>query len=1486
VSRPGGEADKFGNLYEGAWAIHHLLLVLAGRADALTLEDIGELGKGAEFTLLRYAETEVHQVKRQYRNANGWTPRTLEAEHILENAKHHVDRGRQFHFVSAIPAPKVAKLSDRARRSANLQSFVSTDWMTEGLRPDFTYLSGTVYASDEVAWKVLRSIWMHCQDEVGLRRMNDALAELLLEGAPPTLAALGLGDLAYRNQGVKLDTAAIESRLAEYGLRRAYRIGSATVTEAVAVTLDSWKASIERELLKPTIPRSEGRELAAALRAGSNQIVVIVGTAGAGKSAVLHQAVQELKTENWAVLGLRLDRLEAFASTAEIGQHLGLSMSPVAALAAVANERPSLLVIDQLDAVSLASGRMPLRFDAVADLIREAAAFPKMRVLLACRAFDVDNDHRIRQLVTDESVARLEVHRLSDDQISAAVQAMGLPANNLTTPQRSLLSLPLNLVLLSAIADQEDALAFTSATGLLNSYWERKRRDCANRCQPAPRFTPVIAALADAMSARQQLTTSVSVLDEGDLGTDAEVLASEHVLVRDGQRYAFFHEAFFDYAFARLWVNRDQSLVEFLLGDEQELFRRAQVRQILLYLRDDDPARFVREAEAVLAHPKVRFHIKAVVLALLRSLPDPSTADWQMIQRLMGPEGPVATNLWLTVRTPPWFDRMDAEGAIAGWLATEDDAVRAQVMDVLLGAIKERPDRMAELIAPYAGTTAQYPNWLAWITRFANVHESRALFELVLDAVRRGDYNDREQALWMAVFGLGEHQPTWAVELLRTWLADRTGGLDLDANDQVTALRVTEHSLVELARHAADQAPLQFCQALVPYMLRVMSLTEGDTTQRPVSDRHFSFRQQGSGPMPGLDDALLHEAATALRKLVEQESPEVQPILEQLARDQHDSAQWLLYEALRADGSRYADWSAELLLEGDHRFYSGYMSDSHWTARQLLQATSPHMSDEHFRRVEAAVMNLRPEWEGRKQAGWASFELLSAMAEARLSDAARRRLGELRRRFGQDQPPEPRDVVGGAIGSPIPETAVKRMNDDQWLRAMDKHRTDREDFETLKGGVHELSQLLATEAANDPTRFARLALRLTPDTPPEYGNAILQALGQTDEPVESALVFDAMRHIAAFSNAENDQWLGMPLRRQLVSEVPDDIIELILDRALHSPNPTGDVWSTQASSGQYFYNGDILSNGINTARGEAATILGDLIVHDADGHRTRLVAPSLGQLAGDPSVAVRSCVAHLLGACLRHANAEAIAAFEPLIQADDRLLATRYVMRLAIGIGMSKPHVVEPVIRRMLASADATVREAGGQLAAYAGLELGLAQLLTAARESTDASTRKGAADLCAQTLAHTTDAPTAAEALHQFIADREEDVRKAAAQVAGSLRNRELRPYSELLTALIASEAFTEALPQLLITLQAAPDRIDDIVLACARRFIDLYGEEAGDMSKAAAGEAREVVQLTLRAYAQASDRDMRRQVLDLIDGLLLINAIGALEAVDATER
>jgi hypothetical protein len=1482
--RAGGEADKFGNRYEGVWTVRHVLYVLAGWVDSITVEEPGEPGVGVEFTLRRGDRIEVHQSKRQHGSANGWTLRSLHGEGVLSVARAHVAAGREFHFISVIPAIDLEELADRARRSNDIETFVNKMLDGDKRRRDFDFLSSTAYGSAQVAWETLRGTFVRWPDEREVRDGNAALAGLLLEGAEsPLLAAVGLGDLVANNLALRLDKGAIERLLREYGLRPAQLVGRPPV-QAFVTALGTWQNSVRRELLRPTIPRSEASDIVDRLK-GGDRLVFAVGAAGGGKSAVLDQAVAQLEDEGWAALALRLDRIGPFSSAVELGQRLGLTVSPVTGLAAVAQDAPSLLVIDQLDAVSLLSGRMPETFDAVAEIIREASAFPNMRILLACRKFDVDNDHRIRALLEAANASRVEIPQLSDDQADAAVDAMGLTPANLNQRQRELLRSPLNLVLLSSIADQADALSFGTAKDLLDAYWDRKRRDCSQR-RPV-RFGEVIGVLADAMSARQRLAVPVSLLDERDLTNDADVLTSEHVLVRDRQQLAFFHEAFFDYAFARRWVSRGQTLAQFLLEGQQELFRRAQVRQVLTHLHDEEPERFVAEIETLLLDPTIRYHIKDVVLTILRTLSAPTAAEWAMVERVIASQPSFADRLWLSLRTVPWFERLDANGVITGWLAGEDEYYHSRALEVMAGAAKERPDRMAEVLAPYAGRAARFGDWLRWIVRFADLYNSRPLFDLVLDAVRRGDYDGLEHQLWLSVYGLGDHQPAWGVELLAAYLNDRPAAFSLAPGDRVSALLSTEHSAIKLASLGAANAPRVFCDLLLPYMLQVMKLTEHDAEKPPVLDRHFSHRSPVDH-IYELEDALLHGAATALRKVVEQDAGTARPILEGLAADPHDAAQWLLYEALEVAGEQYAEWAASVILEGEHRFFSGYLSNSVWTTRQLLQAITPHISAESFARLERAVLEFRPSWD-RRPAAWYPFNLLSAMEEARLSDAGRRRLGEMRRAFGMEQPTEPEGVEVGMVAPPIPQEAAQHMNDEQWLRAIAKHGTDRparEESDPFRGGALEQAQVLNAEAKADPSRFARLALRLTRETHHAYGEAILRALGETEEPIDLALVYDVIRHIGSFHNKEHDRWLGWPLRRHLDSDIPDDIVELVLDRALHSEDPREDLWSQGASGGRAYYGGDILGNGTNTGRGSSAEMLGDLVIRDPDGHRTALVAPHLSQLAEDSSVAVRACVGHLVAACLRHARAEAVEAFQRLIETDDRLLATPHVKNVIIYIGIGEPALIEPAVWRMMSSPHPEVQKAGGSLAAYAGLELGLEELLTAARRSQDAVVREGTAEMCAYRLQRTASAAAATDALQQFMNDDDEEVREAAAKVAAALRGQRLGPFEEILAALIRSPSFTHAAPQLVITLERAPDRVDSLILQSAQRLIEVNGVGISNLATRAAADARGIAELVLRAYAQADDAAARTSLLDIVDGLLLFGAFGVDELVAAAER
>lgn len=548
--------------------------------------------------------------------------------------------------------------------------------------------------------------------------------------------------------------------------------------------------------------------------------------------------------------------------------------------------------------------------------------------------------------------------------------------------------------------------------------------------------------------------------------------------------------------------------------------------------------------------------------------------------------------------------------------------------------------------------------------------------------MRRGVFDQFAHNLFMTTHGLGDERPEWAIELLKAWFVERDDAMELDADGKIAALDGRDHGTEEIISVAAAQAPGPFAEFAVPYLLDAMALTsEGD--RRPKRDRHFGFRVYNNRH-PDVDDALLYGARDALRALiVAGEHERVSPLLALLEADDHDAAQWLLYETMVVDGKAYVDRAVELLRDGDHRLLSGYTSDSYWSARELVIAIGPHLSDEQRGALEEVFIGFRPEFESRPF-GHGSFTMLSGLPEDQLSEEARGRLRELRRVFGE-KPDTPRGIEVGTITSPIPDSAAEKMNDEQWLRAIAKHGGEFRDWGRFTGGASELARVLEQQAKADPERFARLALKLDEKSHPAYLNAVLYAVRQVDD-VEPELVFDVMRHVASLGRSDHDRALPDALHRLLDADLPTDIVELVLDIARNSADPDHEAWQREAWGGDRYYNGDPFHNGMNTARGSAAITLGDLLIHDPDGSRTALIAPHFGELAADSSLAVRSCVAHVLAAGLRHARDEVAAAFPLLVDAPDDLLGTRLVEELVIYLGIADNALVTPVVERMMAS--------------------------------------------------------------------------------------------------------------------------------------------------------------------------------------------------------
>src|SRR4051794_9304044 len=156
------------------------------------------------------------------------------------------------------------------------------------------------------------------------------------------------------------------------------------------------------------LARPELETLRQRLRTDESRITMLLGPPGSGKSALLRELAESLRSDGVSVLAIKADSIPAETETPEaLRSWLGLPVSADACLSAMASTGPCVLIVDQLDALCEIVDIRTRRLDLLTRLVRQAAAHPAVRVVLSCREFESRHDARFERL--DAEPLRLDL---------------------------------------------------------------------------------------------------------------------------------------------------------------------------------------------------------------------------------------------------------------------------------------------------------------------------------------------------------------------------------------------------------------------------------------------------------------------------------------------------------------------------------------------------------------------------------------------------------------------------------------------------------------------------------------------------------------------------------------------------------------------------------------------------------------------------------------------------------------------------------------------------------------------------------------------------------------------------------------------------------------------------------------------------------------------------------------------------------------------
>ena len=631
-----------------------------------------------------------------------------------------------------------------------------------------------------------------------------------------------------------------------------------------------------------------------------------------------------------------------------------------------------------------------------------------------------------RTLVNDDLIAkRYSIDPFDEETVRTLVESLGIDPDELSQSQFRLLSLPIHLKLLAYIVSEAGVttLDFQTERELYDLFWREKQESMRSRMSDS-QIQTAIDRVVTVMAEREALFVPEQMLRSHE--EVVTLLISENILVKDGPRMSFFHDSFFDFMFAQWFIAEDLDLSEYILNQDQSLFMRSQVTQVLMHQRDISGGYFVRDLRGILTNDDIRTHLKTTVISLLGSIDTPTREEWRVVEPLLGTE--LSSHVWRMLhRSEGWFDLLHSLGHLRSWMSGDNPMFWNNAVALLQSIQNQRPNEVAELMTPYIGVSDYWDERLAQVIFISSLGATREYSEFVCKAVRSGALDrdllpsNNSVDLWFRIEGLVEQEPEWSCELIECCferLTEMAGQVEYSGSFVRTGYPMGRS--IQVMADAARAAPRDFVESLMPHLL--FMITPDETSLGNPNLRHMLWNHPTLRKKHRLDADLIAAMEVALCRLAEQEPDVFLLHAEKLRPSDFSIIHGMLVRAYAENGERLADEAVSYLLEDTARLASGENDEKYRLARNLIEFVSPHCSVQNYTDLEATILDFYPDYEldpvMEEHRGYAQGILLEGLDPDRISTQAVQRLRELRERFGEELSRESRQAVTGGFVEP------------------------------------------------------------------------------------------------------------------------------------------------------------------------------------------------------------------------------------------------------------------------------------------------------------------------------------------------------------------------------------------------------------------------------------------------------------------------------------
>lgn len=908
------------------------------------------------------------------------------------------------------------------------------------------------------------------------------------------------------------------------------------------------------------IERPEERKLHDFLTDEATRLVLLLGPAGCGKSALMARLATGLRSQGTTFLALKADTLSREVGTlAALQADLEMPEPLVACLERLADEGPVVLFVDQLDALcELMVTKHSARLSVLLNVIREVffLRHRNLKVIASTRTFEAKHDRRLRGLIdfaereeSREVVARVELGEVPWEAVEAILTRSGVATQGWPAELRRMLTTPQHLdVFLNFLKDAQDVSALTAYRPMLEEVWRRHIDDAEDS---ADRQNLVIALAEDLAEDEELWAPELRYASQWPHALKG--LKSSGFLCTEGSRavLGFRHQTLFDFARSKAFLRREDSLSNYVLGKQTSLFVRSILWSALGHLREVLPKRY-REEFQKLWGGVVRKHLRFLLMEFLgmQQAPMPEERDWLLpclddpalqakaMQSMAGSQG------WFGILEPELLPRMMAEG--------EANAGPRRML--LIAALPFAQASVVALIRRLWLPRQEMDSETLWTLRDAPAWDEATIS--VLETI----VGRRDVAAWLVediVGKIATADPTRAATFLKTSLEFAFAEMERAEKPEFSKLLKARDGYAIVKTAGAH--PVEFCQVLFPWFIRVV---DRDATYEWKGQRYLSIHSMIADD-DDEDDLrhcpLFHAVVEALSGYARSDAAGFLKDLQSWKGSDRMVVHRLLGRGLEIVAPDHPQDVLAYLLEDPRRLGIGTATNNQKTTRRIIQAVVPALSPREREQLEIAICSWeeypaeaeddevlkqqRQNWNEEKQLG-----LLNAFPEPSRSPELSNKLSDMIRTHGPARESASSSRIGW-IGSPVSAEEMANQTDDEVVElfkllhdGQDHHPED-----WMKGGSVQASREFEKFAEKHPERAIAIIGRFEPgkqERPAAHGFQGLHKGG-----LDKERLFDLLRELnqRGFASSDIRHAAASVLMARAQSEkgLPDDICGIL-----------------------------------------------------------------------------------------------------------------------------------------------------------------------------------------------------------------------------------------------------------------------------------------------------------------------------------------------------